>query len=191
MVGIRSGTEEPRYRVVDTIGQIQIRQYGPRLAASITLHGTEIATRAMGFRRLARYIFGENAHQASISMTAPVVQAPAQIAMTAPVAQSKNAAGSWIISFYMPANYTLATLPQPLDPAIVIQQQDASTQAVYRFSGSPDVAAVANGRKRLLQGLVGTPWLPVGQTVDWFYDPPWTLPWLRRNEVAVEVVRGR
>jgi hypothetical protein len=173
------------------MGHIQIRQYGPRLAASVTLHGDEIATRAMGFRRLARYIFGENTSHASISMTAPVVQAPAPVAMTTPVAQSKTAAGTWIISFYMPPDYALANLPQPLDPTIVIAPQDASTAAVYRFSGSPDVAAVANGRTRLLQGLVGTAWVPVGQTVAWFYDPPWTLPWLRRNEVAVKVVRGR
>ena len=28
-----------------------------------------------------------------------------------------------------------------------------------------------------------------GDPVVWFYDPPWTLPPLRRNEVAVRVTR--
>jgi hypothetical protein len=188
VVGIRSGTEEPKYRVIDTLGQVQIRQYAPRLAASVTVGGDEIAARGAGFRRLAGFIFGNNTASSEISMTAPVAQSAAKIAMTAPVAQTPNAAG-WTISFYMPAQYTEATLPKPNDPGIKIVQVPAETDAVYRFSGIPGAAASAKARAILLRVLAGSAWQPVGDPFEWFYDPPWTIPWARRNEVAVAVVR--
>lgn len=188
--GIRSGTEEPAYRVIANVGPVQIRQYGPRLAASAIVPGNEVAARSAGFRRLAGYIFGANTGAASISMTAPVVEsrsAPAKIPMTAPVAQSQSADGAWTITFYMPQNYTLQTLPKPSHPGIEIHQIPAAVDAVYRFSGIPGIAAVDNARSLLLRTLAGSAWEITGDPVTWFYDPPWTLPWFRRNEVAVAV----
>jgi hypothetical protein len=185
--GIRSGTEEPSYQVVATIGQVQIRQYPPRLAASVTVPGDEISARSAGFRRLARYIFGANTAAASISMTAPVVQSSEKIAMTAPVVQARGSFGHWTITFYMPAKYTLATLPKPLDPGIGIHELPVTLDAVYRFSGIPGAAPVARARAALLRQLAGSDWVIIGEPVDWFYDPPWTLPWARRNEVAAPV----
>jgi hypothetical protein len=190
VVGIRSGTEEPKYSVVGHVGQVEIREYGPRLAASVTVPGDEIAARSAGFRRLAGYIFGGNTAGTSISMTAPVAQSAVseKIAMTAPVAQTATP-GGWVISFYMPAKYTLATLPKPRDPGIQIVELPAETDAVYRFSGIPGADAVARARAVLLNQLAGSDWRPVGAPFDWFYDPPWTIPWARRNEVAVPVTR--
>ena len=188
--GIRSGTEEPAYRVIANLGPVQIRQYGPRLAASAIVPGNEVAARSAGFRRLAGYIFGANTEAASISMTAPVVEsrsAPAKIPMTAPVAQSQSADGAWTITFYMPQNYTLQTLPKPSHPGIEIHQIPAAVDAVYRFSGIPGIAAVDNARSLLLGQLAKSSWEITGDPVTWFYDPPWTLPWFRRNEVAVAV----
>ncbi len=167
-------------------GQVEIRQYAPHLAASVTVQGNEISARSAGFRRLARYIFGANTQNTAIAMTAPVAQS-AKIAMTAPVAQSKTDDGSWIITFYMPQKYTLASLPKPVDPGIEIHQLPAATDAVYRFSGIPGTTAVTKARALLLQQLATSLWQPVGEPVTWFYDPPWTLPWARRNEVAVPV----
>jgi hypothetical protein len=187
VVGIRSGTPEPGYRVIGAVGPVEIRQYAPQLAASVTVPGDEIAARSAGFRRLASYIFGANTADASIAMTAPVVQSSAKIAMTAPVAQSATADGGWTITFYMPRTYTAATLPKPTDPGISIHEIPAATDAVYRFSGIPGRAAVANARAVLLRNLAGSAWQVTGEPVSWFYDPPWTLPWARRNEVAVPV----
>jgi hypothetical protein len=188
VVGIRSGTEEPGYKVVATVDAVQIRQYAPRLAASVTVQGDEISARSAGFRRLARFIFGANTADSSISMTAPVAQsAAAKIAMTAPVAQTAAPGGSWTISFFMPAKYTLATLPKPKDPGIRIYEVPGATYAVVRFSGIPGTAPVAAARARLYAGLDGSNWVPEGVPEDWFYDPPWTLPFARRNEVAVVV----
>ncbi len=191
--GIRSGTEEPAYQVIGHAGQVEIRQYGPRLAASAVVPGDEVSARSAGFRRLAGYIFGANAASASIPMTAPVVEsraaaaASARIAMTAPVAQTQSANGDWTITFYMPRKYRLETLPKPSHSGIEIHQLPATIDAVYRFTGIPNIAAVDKARKSLLIELAGSKWSITGDSVTWFYDPPWTLPWFRRNEVAVPV----
>jgi hypothetical protein len=185
--GIRSGTEEPAYKVIGNAGPVEIRQYPPRLAASVTVQGDQISARSAGFRRLARYIFGANTKNSAIAMTAPVAQSSEKIAMTAPVAQTATPAGGWTITFYMPQKYTLATLPQPNDPGIEIHEVPGSEDAVYRFSGIPGVAAEARATAALLMQLSRSAWQPAGEPVAWFYDPPWTLPWARRNEVALPV----
>ncbi len=187
LFGVRSGTPEPGYQVVARLGQVEIRQYQPLLAASVTVPGEELAARSAGFRRLAGFIFGGNTAKASISMTAPVAQTSAKIAMTAPVAQTRAGRAGWTISFYMPANYTLATLPRPNDPGIMIHEIPGATMAVYRYSGLPGAGATAKAHAALLAALAGSAWSAEGAPVDWFYDPPWTLPWARRNEAAVQV----
>ena len=191
MVGIRSGTPEPRYQLLANVGQVQIRQYEPRIAASTTVAADEIAARSTGFRRLAAYIFGANTAAASIEMTAPVAQAPAghEIAMTAPVVQQRDGTGAWEIQFIMPAQYTMQTLPRPKDPSIRIVALPKQDFAVYRFSGARDAAAERQARQILLAALRPTDWRPEGEPISWFYDPPWTLPWFRRNEVAVSVAK--
>jgi hypothetical protein len=192
VVGIRSGTEEPHYTVVETLGALQIREYGPRIAAETTVTGNELSSRSDGFRRLAGYIFGGNSSRASIAMTAPVAQSTSQtIAMTAPVVQDQTAPGEWRIRFFMPANYTLDTLPRPNDPAVHIVSVPPQTYGVYRYTGSIDAAATETARRELLRLLQGSGWSPTGEPVSWFYDPPWTLPFLRRNEAAVTVERPK
>jgi len=183
VVGIRSGTEEPSYRVVASLADVQIRQYAPRLAASVTVPGDEISARSAGFRRLARFIFGANTADTSIAMTAPVAQ---KIAMTAPVAQTSGP-GGWTISFFMPAKYTMETLPKPVDSGIRIYEVPGATYAVVRFSGIPGTAPVAAATAKLFATLQNSAWAPEGGPENWFYDPPWTLPFARRNEVAVIV----
>ena len=187
VVGVR-GTEEPRHQVVDRIGTVEIRQYGPRVAAETAVPGDELAARSAGFRRLAAYIFGANRARSAIAMTAPVAQErPETIAMTAPVAQNRDDTGQWVIRFYMPAQYTLQTVPQPLDPSVRLVAVPGETVAVLRFSGSIGPEAVAARQRELLAALQGAAWRPDGSVAAWFYDPPWTLPPFRRNEVAVPV----
>jgi len=188
-VGVREA-EEPKYTVLADLGGTEIRQYGPRIAAETVVDGNEEGTRSAGFRRLAGYIFGDNQGGAKIAMTAPVAQdsAGTTIAMTAPVAQTRDAAGRWRIRFYMPSSYTMATLPKPNDAAVTLVQVPPETFAVLRFSGSIGAASVASHTADLVRGLENSAWRPVGAPVAWFYDPPWTLPPLRRNEVAVPVL---
>lgn len=187
--GVRSGTEEPRHSVVERLGDIEIRSYAPRLAAETTVDGDAASARGEGFRRLAGYIFGGNQGRTRIDMTAPVAQSTAgqsgaRIDMTAPVAQSSSPAG-WVIRFFLPAGLTDA--PVPNDARVRIAAVPQETIAVLRFSGVAGDAVIASHRAALLAGLAGTRWRPAGEPVTWFYDPPWTLPPLRRNEVAVPV----
>lgn len=187
---VASATEEPAFRVVEKVGDVEIRQYGVRLAADAVVSGDEEDARSKGFELLADFIFGNNSSRTSIAMTAPVAQEAAKsekVAMTAPVAQTRDASGKWRVRFFMPAKYTRETLPRPNNPAVQIVEVPAETVAVLRFSNSRSAEAVAERTAQLLSALEGSKWAPAGTPYAWFYDPPWTLPFWRRNEVAVAV----
>jgi hypothetical protein len=189
VVGIRSGTEEPAHDVVDHVGPVEIRAYAATIAAETIVADDEEDARTVGFRRLAGYIFGGNTAGAAIAMTAPVAQQPGQtIAMTAPVAQDR-VAGGWSIRFTMPRDWTLERLPRPNDPLVHLVTVPARTMAVLGFTGDRGPEAVHARQQDLARRLDGSAWAVAGAPVAWFYDPPWTLPWLRRNEVAVPVTR--
>ena len=121
-------------------------------------------------------------------MTAPVSveQVTAPIAMTAPVAMEPAEHGR-VMRFFMPAEYTLETLPRPGDDRVRIVTVPAQTLAVLRFSGEADDEEVAARKAELLAGLAGSKWEPVGEPGFFGYDPPMTPPEQRRNEVFVEV----
>jgi len=135
---------------------------------------------------LAGYIFGGNKRRQSIAMTAPVAQAPTsqKIAMTAPVTQTKSA-GEWVVRFTMPSAYSIETLPEPNDPKVHLRVVPPSRFAVLQFSGvarNDDVAA----RTIELQELAGAHHLrAIGPASLAQYDPPWTLWFMRRNEVMI------
>ncbi len=186
IVGIRHGTEEPAFTVEREVDGVQIRRYGPRVAAETTVATDEESARNEGFRRLARYIFGANSGKDKIAMTAPVAQQQSEkIAMTAPVATQRTPSGEWVIRFFMPSKYTLDTLPTPNDDRVRLVPVPGERVAVLRFNGSIDPDAVATHTRRLLETLHGNAIEPVGDPLAWFYDPPWTLPFRRRNEVVV------
>jgi SOUL heme-binding protein len=195
VVGVRVGTEEPRHTVEQTVNGLQIRRYDPRIAAETVIRDTEEGARNGGFRRLAGYIFGANHANSKIAMTAPVSQQRGQanggerIAMTAPVTQEAGPDGTWMIRFFMPAKWTMETLPAPNDEAVKLVTVPAATFAVLRFTGDRGAGAVASRTDELLRLLEDTEFQQAGPPVAWFYDPPWTVPWLRRNEVAVPVTR--
>ncbi|CAN5749964.1 hypothetical protein BH09ACT7_BH09ACT7_31960 [soil metagenome] len=95
IVGVRGGTEEPTYTRSALADGVEIRHYGPRIAAQTTIFDSDEAdpqaALSAGFRRLAGYIFGKNHRNTKIAMTAPVSQQPGeQIAMTAPVSQTST-----------------------------------------------------------------------------------------------------
>ncbi len=193
--GIRT-VAEPAYAVLERLGPVEVRQYAPLVAAETTVYGDETTARSTGFRRLAGYIFGSNHARASIAMTAPVTQQAAPggqeaIAMTAPVAQARGPgaglAAGWTIRFMMPAGRDLASLPAPDDPTVRLVGLPAETYAVLRFAGLAPAATLAAREAELRAALAASAWTLRGPPVVWFYDPPWTLPPLRRTEVAIPV----
>jgi hypothetical protein len=190
VLGIRSGTEEPPHTSRELGDGVEIRRYFERIAAETTVDDSEEGARSAGFRRLAGYIFGGNDGKAKIAMTAPVAQQSAagtKIAMTAPVSQAAGADGDWVIRFFMPSTWTLATLPTPDDDRVRLVTVAPETVAVLRFTGNRNAAAVASHVERLRNTLRAYGFDAIGDATAWFYDPPWTLPFLRRNEVVIPV----
>jgi hypothetical protein len=184
---IVSQVEQARYDVVASHGAIEIRDYAPMIVAEASVAGAREEAIDAGFRVIADYIFGNNGPAQKVAMTAPVTQQPGEeIAMTAPVTQ-RGGEGSWVVRFVMPAAYTLETLPQPNDPAVTLKAVPGKRFAVIRFSGRAQRASL-EARTRELEGFIRSQDLrAVSEPVYAFYNPPWTLPLLRRNEVMLEL----
>lgn len=182
--------EEPAYEILGNVGDVEIRQYGSRLAAEADMapgDGVD-AGQYSAFMALAGFIFAQNREGPEVAMTAPVAieTAPEQIAMTAPVAMEPGEEGR-VMRFFMPAKYTIDTLPKPGDDRVRILTVPAQTLAVLRFSGEATDAQVASQTAKLLEALAGSDWRPIAEPGLFGYDPPMTPPEQRRNEVFVEV----
>ena len=189
MAGVRVGTEEPPHTDTRLTRNVEIRHYDERIAAQTTVFGEDDSSaRSIGFRRLAGYIFGKNHRHTKIAMTAPVSQHTGEkIAMTTPVSQETAPEGGSVIRFFMPAEFTMETLPTPDDDSVALVTVPGETVGVLRFSGDRSPAAVESHTLRLLDVLQDNGFKPNGVPTAWFYDPPWTLPFRRRNEVVVAV----
>lgn len=181
---------EPSFTVVSKDGDFEVRRYDPMIIAHVTVTGDRGTAANRGFRVLADYIFGANRPGEKIAMTAPVIQEPAardgqKIAMTAPVLQEPAGADTWTVTFVMPAEFTIDTLPAPKSDKITIEKVPGDTMAVVRFSGFNTKARLDEETERL-QSFMADKNLPAKGTPRFaFYNPPWTLPFLRRNEVMI------
>lgn len=182
--------EEPEYRSLEKAGDFELRHYEPRIVAETMVDGAFSDVGNEGFRRLADYIFGNNRKKASIDMTAPVNQAPSseKIAMTAPVNQAVLN-DKWRVTFTMPAKYTMDTLPEPLDPRVVLKQEPGRLIAAIRYSGTWSQERYEMNEKRLRSLILERGLEPVGDPIFARYNPPFTLWFLRRNEVLIPVQR--
>jgi SOUL heme-binding protein len=182
-----NGSETPDYTVEMTDGAVEIRQYPSHIAAEVTVSGSRDAAINAGFRVLAGYIFGGNESSAKVAMTTPVTQAPSEkIAMTTPVTQTASEQG-WTVQFMMPKAYTLDTLPKPKDSRIRFVTTDPARMVVLRFSGTPSTAALAKRSDELRAWVKAKGLAVTGEAQFMFYDAPFKLPWMRRNEVALRL----
>lgn len=184
-------TEEPAFTVAFQEGDFEVRDYPALVVAEVSVSGSRDEASNAGFRLLAGYIFGGNTRRQSIAMTAPVVQERASgetIAMTAPVIQSGEG-GAWIVRFTMPSTYTLETLPTPNDARVRLIQMPASRYAVVRFSGLSRPADVERRTEALRTFMARQQLRAAGSASLARYDPPWTLLFMRRNEVWIPVER--
>ncbi len=181
--------EEPPHAVVLKDGKIELRDYPPLVVAEVTVEGRRWEAANKGFRPLAEYIFGGNVPKDKIAMTAPVAQTRAgeKIAMTAPVAQSRAGEGSWIVRFVMPQGYSLETLPKPENEQVRLLAEPARRIAAIRFSGLAQDEEVARKEAQLRDWINGQGLAPAGPATYAYYDPHWTPPWWRRNEVMIPV----
>jgi hypothetical protein len=182
-----SRVEQPDYKVEKQDGAIEIRSYGPMIAAEAVVEGERKAAVNEGFRLIAGYIFGKNEPQAKIAMTAPVEQQKSQkIAMTAPVTQ-QGQENSWTVRFIMPKSWTMQTLPAPSDPRVKLEPLPARRFLVVTFSGLGRDDAIKSRTDELRQYAAKHNLATTGEPLIAFYNPPWTLPMLRRNEIMLEL----
>ncbi len=185
-----SRVEQPQYTVVTAHNAIEIRDYPSLIVAEVETSGEREAAINQGFHLLAKYIFGGNTSQTKVAMTAPVTQQlNEKIAMTAPVTQQSSESGKWKVHFTMPAKYTLASLPEPNNALVQLKEVAAKRYAVIRFSGFATQTKI-NKQQQLLESFIQQQDLePIAKPIYAFYNPPWTLPFLRRNEVMIEIAR--
>ena len=192
--GISMTTEQQRYDVIEKIDKtIEIRQYPKRIVAETTVDANSSTNpRGDAFRIVAAYIFGANKARQKIDMTAPVeiAKPSVKIPITAPV-EINAANNSIIMRFFMPSSYSKNDLPDPSDPRVRLVELEPMTAAVLVFSGSTGDKAVSIRTTELMSAIQNTKWRASGPPTAFFYNPPWTLPFLRRNEVAVPVLEKR
>ena len=162
--------EEPVYQVEKAweAEQIEIRAYAPRIMAVTGMNEDSDS----GFRVLAGYIFGGNAEEQKIAMTAPVQQ---------------TMAGEKEMAFMMPAEYALKDLPQPEDQRVSFREAPAYTAAVIQFSGWASAEKADENWQQLRRFLIAEGIDITGEPTLNQYNPPWTLPFMRRNEIIVPV----
>lgn len=179
--------EEPKYKVMIKEGSFEIRRYEPYLLTETVVEGDFSEVGNEGFRRLFKFISGENRSKQSIPMTAPVSQEVSKkIEMTAPVQQQKEE-GNWRISFVMPSGYTLDTVPQPIDERIHIKEVPGALVAAVRYSGTWSRKRYEE-RKLLLKGFIlKKGFNESGEPIFARYNPPFKPWFLRRNEVLIPV----
>lgn len=188
--GVRSVYEQPHYTVLQNLGQnVEIRQYDPRLAIEATVKGSDRDNAANeAFNLLFRYITGANRREEKIAMTAPVRTDSERIAMTAPV--QTNAQGDQVsMRFFLPVMVARQGAPEPTDPRLHLIEVPAATIAAIRFSGVATKDARDHQAAVLYGVLAKSEWRPEGAIFQFNYDPPFTIRFLRRNEVAVAVTR--
>ena len=183
--------ETPPYTVLKTYKDFEIRKYEETLVAEVTVKDPFPEAGNAGFRILANYIFGGNRSKTSIPMTSPVEQEPKEIPekikMTAPVDMIHGSKG-YLVRFYMPSKYThLDSLPEPLDKRILLRKHPDLIMAARTFSGSWQKKHFEHHQNILTQALKEENIPSYGKFIFSRYNSPWTLWFLRRNEVMIEV----
>ena len=184
---IMSNVEQPKYIVAESHGDIEIRDYPSMIVAETEVTGARQVAIREGFRTIADYIFGNNMASREIEMTAPVTQQASEpIAMTAPVMQQSNG-HNWRVRFVMPSAYTMEQLPRPKNPAVKVRELPGRRFAAVRFSGWPNDGKLEEQTACLKKFIAEKNLKSLSVPTYAFYNPPWTLPFFRRNEVLIEI----
>ncbi len=184
--------EEPKFTLLEKEQSFELRTYQPRLIAEVFVDGDMSEASSKGFKLIADFIFGNNKTQSGksekISMTAPVAikTSAEKISITAPVGL-QQANNGWRVYFVMPSQYSLQTLPKPNNPQVTIRPMPGQKFAVVRFSGLVGEEKMHMKLAELNQWIKRKNFKVLSNPELARYNPPWTLPFLKRNELMVEV----
>lgn len=191
-------TEEPKFTILNQTEDFELRRYDAQIVAQTWVTGSQMVASNKGFKTLANYIFGNNTaptgESSNISMTTPVMMQPngndsakdksAKIAMTAPVNMQQDT-GQWRVQFVMPSQYTMQTLPKPNNADITIVELPVQTYGVITFSGLASEKKVAEKTQALQEWMQAQNLIMTGSPELARYNPPWILPFMRRNEIMI------
>lgn len=182
-------TEEAKYTVLLKEDHFELRAYEPHILAETIVEGEFDGAGSKAFGRLFKYITGNNTARQNIDMTAPVVQTAGseKIKMTSPVGQQRLNE-QWVISFMMPDSYSLATLPEPKDPSILLREVPARHMAAVRYSGTLSEKNYKKHKDSLQTWIAARGFIVSGETIWARYDPPFKPWFLRRNEILIPIV---
>lgn len=180
--------EEAEYRIIRSEGDMEVRDYAPSIVAETVVDADFEDAGNAAFRLLFNYISGDNRAREEIAMTAPVAQErrAEKIAMTAPVSQRGTEAG-WAVSFMMPSRYTMETIPEPLDPRVVIREIPAYRAAAVRYSGFWSENNYNEHLQKLQEWIAAQGLGAAGEPVWARYNAPFTPWFMRRNEILLPV----
>ncbi len=186
-VVVFSEYESARYTVEQRSGHFELRNYAPRILAYVQVEGDRETAENRGFRLLANYIFGNNQGSSKLAMTTPVTVAPEKIAMTTPVTLQSETRGTWTVTFLMPAQYTLESLPKPVNERVRFVEQPSARWVAARFSGYMTDRKIERWQQELQQWAAQNGLKLEGEPMLAYYDPPWNPPFVRRNEILWRV----
>ncbi len=168
--------EEAKYEVIERDNKFEIRDYETHILAETVVQGNLEDAGSEAFKRLFRYISGDNRPGEKVAMTAPVGQ--------------QRLGEIWAVSFMMPGSYTLETLPPPEDPKVSLRQVPARRMAAVRYSGFWNEKGYLRHKAELESWIDGLGLTIVGDPIWARYNPPF-MPWfMRRNEILIHVDAG-
>ena len=188
LMGNVMAVEEAKYNVLREESGFELRKYEPHILAETTVDGEFEDAGKEAFGRLFKYISGNNKQQQSVEMTSPVGQEPSsqKIEMTSPVGQLRQD-GKWVVSFMMPASFTLETTPEPKDPSVSIRKVPARLVASVRYSGFWSEKSYRSNLAELQNWMESNGLNQVGEPIWARYNSPFTPWFLRRNEILIPV----
>ena len=167
--------EQPAYKVIQKDSNIEIRLYQDFLLKSVNVTGNQYLALRKGFRPLVNYIGAKKRDGDKISMTAPVIQS---------LGNSKD---EWVVSFSMPSKYDASNLPNPNNEQIYTEAISSTKAAVIRFNGKADEDLLAEKTIKLSEWLEKGRFTAKSKPRYMFYNDPSTPPFLRRNEIFIEL----
>ena len=167
-----SKIESPKYKVVKSYDDFEVRQYGSMVLAQTVMKSESYENISKkGFRTVASYIFGGNAENKKIAMTAPVIM---------------DMGTDTKMSFVMPKEHSMESLPEPNSDQVEILTVSPKKYAVITFPGYADNRKISKYANKLRRSLKSEGLEPVGNIQFMGYNAPWQVIG-RKNEVAVEV----
>jgi hypothetical protein len=166
--------EESIFHVKKDDGAFQLRVYEAKKSVAIVVDESFQKAMSFAFYRLFDFISGRNSKKI-------------KIAMTTPVEMQRYKSALWKVSFNLPASFTTTQDLEPEDPELSMDLIPKKEMAVVRFSGFCTEKKVEKMTKSLKEYIAKHSWLEKGEPIIARYDPPWILPWFRRNEILIEV----